>query len=170
MSRFFTSPSSASTSSSCSLLLLSHIIIVIGAPDGDGDDCLASCVRFWGHWVKSQAIYLRELHGFFTCCLRPVGAVVAARDDIDIIIRRVPRARRRQTDSQRDLLEITTRNAAVTLLTFAFNLYISHLLRLVLLLLLLLHVAVFNLRRRGVSICFLSVLAWLCLHLLSINC
>lgn len=102
MSRFFTSPSSASTSSSCSLLLLSHIIIVIGAPDGDGDedgdDCLASCVRFWGHWVKSQAIYLRELHGFFTCCLRPVGAVVAARDDIDIIIRRVPRARRRQTE------------------------------------------------------------------------
>lgn len=103
--------------------------------------------------MKSQAIYLRELHGFFTCCLRPVGAAVAARDDIDIIIRRVPRARRRQTDSQRDLSEITTRNAAVTLLTFAFNLFISHLLRLVLLLLLLLHVAVFNLRRRGVSIC-----------------
>lgn len=75
-----------------------------------------------------------------------------------------------ETDRQTDLLEITTRNAAVTLLTFAFNLFISHLLRLVLLLLLLLHVAVFNLRRRGVSICFLSVLAWLCLHLLSINC
>lgn len=84
-------------------------------------------------------------------------AVVAARDDIDIIIRRVPRARRKRRDRQRDLSEITTRNAAVTLLTFAFNLYISHLLRLVLLLLLLLHVAVFNLRRRGVSICFLSV-------------
>lgn len=46
------------------------------------------------------------------------------------------------------------RNAAVTLLTFAFNLFISNLLRLLpLLLLLLLHVAVFNLRRRGVSIC-----------------
>lgn len=102
----------------CSSVTLLYIIIVIiimvrfyyyhtlslsSSPDedADGDDCAASCVRFWGHsdahWVKSQAIYLRALRAayaqskLFICSLQAEG--------IAIIIGSVPRAR--QTDEEK---------------------------------------------------------------------